>query len=89
MISVTSAQFQKSFGRYREVAQREPVAITAYGRESLILLSAEEYHRLRQRDRQALYPWELSDEATGALEKAEPPPEAAQYDHELEPEARD
>ena len=29
MISVTSAEFQKSFGRYREVAQREPVAITA------------------------------------------------------------
>lgn len=84
MISVTSAEFQKGFGRYREVAQREPVAITSYGRESVVLLSAEEYRRLKQQDRRALHPWELSEEALAALEQAEPPPEAAAFDHEVE-----
>ena len=83
MISITSAEFQKSFGRYREVAQREPVAITSYGRDSLVLLSAEEYRRLKQLDRRALHPWEMSADALAALEAAEPPAEAAQFDHEL------
>jgi prevent-host-death family protein len=83
MISVTSAEFQRSFGRYREVAQREPVAITSYGRESLVLLSAEEYRRLKQCDRRALRPWEMSEEALAALEAAEPPAEAALFDDEL------
>lgn len=85
MISVTSAEFQKSFGRYREVAQREPVAITSYGRDSLVLLSAEEYRRLKQRDRRALHPWELDEDAVAALEAAQPPAEAAGFDHELKP----
>ena len=85
MVSVTSAEFQKSFGRYREVAQREPVAITNHGRESLVLLSAEEYRRLKRLDRRALYPWELDEETLAALERAEPPPEAARFDDELAP----
>lgn len=85
MISVTSAEFQKSFGRYREVAQREPVAITSYGRDSLVLLSAEEYRRLKQRDRRALHPWELDEDALKALEAAQPPAEAAGFDRELKP----
>ena len=77
MISVTSAEFQKGFGRYREVAQREPVAITNYGRDSLVLLSVDEYRRLKQQDRRALHPWELSEDSLAALERAEPPAEAA------------
>ena len=83
MISVTSAEFQRGFGRFREAAQREPVAITSYGRESLILLSAEEYRRLKQSDRRAVHPWELGEEALAALEQAEPPAEAAQFNHEV------
>lgn len=85
MVSVTSAEFQKGFGRYREVAQREPVTITSYGRESLVLLSAEEYRRLKQHDRRALHPWELSEDALAALETAQPPAAAAQFDDELKP----
>jgi prevent-host-death family protein len=85
MISITSAEFQKSFGRYREVAQREPVAISAYGRDSLVLLSAEEYRRLKRQDRRALHPWELDPDAVAALEAAEPPADAARFDDELKP----
>jgi prevent-host-death family protein len=85
MVSVTSAEFQKGFGRYREVAQREPVTITNHGRESLVLLSAEEYRRLKRLDRRALHPWELDERVLAALEGAEPPPEAARFDDELAP----
>ena len=82
--TVSSGEFLKSYGRISETALREPVSITSHGRERLVLLSAEEYRRLRQNDRQALRPWELSDEDLAALRVAEPPAEAAQFDHEVE-----
>lgn len=47
MKSVTSAEFQKNFGTYKEAALRAPVAITNHGRESLVVLSADEYQRLK------------------------------------------
>lgn len=82
-VRVTSAEFQKGFGRYREAAMREPIMITNHGRESLVLLSAEEYQRLASQDRQSLYAWELSDEDIKALEMAEPPSEAEEFDFEM------
>ena len=83
MASVTSADFQRGFGRYREVAQREPVVITSHGRDSLVLLSAEEYRRLKRLDREPLYPWELAEADLAALREASTPDEAAAFDHEL------
>ncbi|HEY1751120.1 MAG TPA: type II toxin-antitoxin system prevent-host-death family antitoxin [Caulobacteraceae bacterium] len=81
-VTVSSGDFLKSYGRLVETALREPVAITSHGRERLVLLSADEYHRLKSRDRRALYPWELSEDDIRALEMAEPPPEASAFDHE-------
>ena len=83
MANVTSADFQRGFGRYREVAQREPVVITSHGRDSLVLLSAEEYRRLKRLDREPLYPWELDEADVTALREAHAPDEAAAFDHEL------
>jgi PHD/YefM family antitoxin component YafN of YafNO toxin-antitoxin module len=83
-VSVSSAEFLKSYGRISDTAVREPVSITSHGRERLVLLSAEEYRRLKQNDRVALYAWELSDAEIKALEDMEPSPELAQFDHELE-----
>ena len=82
--TVSSGEFLKSYGRISETALREPVSITSHGRERLVLLSAEEYRRLRQNDRQALRPWELSEKDLEALRVAEPPAEATQFDHETE-----
>lgn len=83
-ISVSSAEFLKSYGRISDTAVREPVSITSHGRERLVLISAEEYRRLKRNDRVALYAWELSDEEIAALEASEAPPESAQFDHEIE-----
>ena len=43
MKTVTASEFQKNFGAFKEVAQREPVAITSNGRESVVLISAADY----------------------------------------------
>jgi prevent-host-death family protein len=84
-VKVTSAEFQKNFGRYREAAIREAVTITNHGRDSLVLLSAEEYRRLKRRDREVLHVSELSDADIDAIRNAEIPEEFAAFDHELGP----
>jgi len=48
MTAVTATEFAKSFGRYKEEAQREAVAITSYGRISGYFVSAREYEELRR-----------------------------------------
>jgi prevent-host-death family protein len=82
---VTSAELQKSFGRYREKALQEPVVITNHGRESLVLLSAQEYRRLKSQDRRALHPWELGSREVEGLRASQVAPEAAEFNHEYTP----
>lgn len=41
--TVTASEFQKNFGLYKELAQREPIKVTSNGRESVVLLCAAEY----------------------------------------------
>lgn len=56
MTSITATEFAKEFGRYKEEAQREPVAITTHGRISGYFVSAREYaelQRLRALERRA------------------------------------
>lgn len=61
MLTITTGEFQKNFGRYQETALTQPVAITHEGREQTVLISADEYRRLKRRTRQALLAGELSD----------------------------
>jgi prevent-host-death family protein len=84
-VTVSSGDFLKAYGRISETALREPVSITSHGRERLVLLSADEYRRLKQNDRAPLYPWELGDDELRALAVSEPPPAAAGFDHEVDP----
>lgn len=74
MVKVTSADMQKQFGLYREIAIREAVTVTHHGRDSLVLISANEYARLKALDEgQSLFINELDDEAKAALETARAP----------------
>ena len=82
-ITISSGDFLKTYGRVVETALREPVSITTHGRERLVLLSADEYWRLKAQDRVALHPWELSATDLRALEASEPPAAAAEFDHEI------
>ena len=83
MRRITSREFQQNFGRCQDEALKEPLAITRNGRDRLVILSVDEYERLKRRDRQALAVEELSDAEIEAIRRAEPPAEAEQHDHEL------
>ena len=84
-ITVSSGDFLRAYGRISEAALREAVSITSHGRERLVLLSADEYRRLKQNDRTALYPRELADDDLRALSASDAPSEAAAFDHEVAP----
>jgi PHD/YefM family antitoxin component YafN of YafNO toxin-antitoxin module len=74
MTAVTASEFAKNFGRYKEEAQREPIAITSYGRTSGYFLSAHEfaeYQRLKTLARRAYHISELPTEIADAIERAE------------------
>ena len=84
MIRVTSTEFQKGYGRLSDQAAKEPVAITKQGRDHLVLLSAEEYSRLKRRDRKVYLAGEVPDEWLTAIEQAQMPAGFEHLDAELE-----
>lgn len=49
---VTTADFIKHYGSLADRALAEPVTITKNGRDRLVVLSAEEFARLKSRDSQ-------------------------------------
>lgn len=53
-LKVNAADFQRNIGRYQDIALRQPVAVTRNGRESCMLISVEEYRRLKRRAREVL-----------------------------------
>ena len=74
MIEVASAEFAKNFGRYKELAQREPVAITSHGRTSGYFVSENEYaeyQRLKALSRRAYHISELPEATIRAMTTAQ------------------
>lgn len=87
MTKVTSAQLQKQFGTYSELAQREPVTITNHGRDSLVLLSAETYRSMIAFLRPSSFlVEEATEEFIRALETAKAPEWTKIYNHEMDEE---
>ena len=83
MVKVSSAEFQKNFGRYQDMALTQPVTVTRNGRDRTVILSAEEYQRLRRRDRRVMGLGDFKQEDIAAIERAEPPAESARFDREI------
>lgn len=83
-VVVSAAEFQRNIGKYQDIALTRPVAITKNGRERTVLLSAEEYARLRRRDRRALAAEELSEQQVEALHRARVPEQFSELDKELQ-----
>lgn len=48
MREVPATEFARNFGQYREIAQREPVAVTSHGRATGYFVSASEHEELPQ-----------------------------------------
>lgn len=83
MVKISSVEFQKNFGRYQDLALTQPVTVTRNGRDRTVILSAEEYHRLKRRDRRVMSVSDFTEADIAAIEGAEPAASSAQFDHEL------
>jgi len=81
---MTSAEFQKRFESLADKALIEPLTITRNGRDRLVVLSVEEYDRLKRRDRRVVRLEDFTDEEMALIAQAEVPPEHAHLDAELE-----
>ncbi len=80
---VSSADFQRHFGRYQDEALTHPIAISRNGRERIIVLSADEYRRMKRRLREVIPVRALSNEDREAITKTEMDPRHAHLDREL------
>ena len=78
MVKVSSAEFQRNFGHYQDVALGEPVTITRNGRERTVMISAEEYQRLMRGRRRVFAIEDMTEKQIAALRKAKMP---AKYNH--------
>jgi hypothetical protein len=67
MIRVTSTEFGKEVGRYQDMALAQPVVVTRNGRDRTVMISCDEYLRLKRRDRQAFAAGELPDDVIAAV----------------------
>jgi prevent-host-death family protein len=83
METVSSAEFQRNIGHYQDRALVEDVFITRNGRERLVMMSVEKYRRLKRREREVLLVEDFTEADLEVIRKAEPPAEAAAFDHEV------
>jgi prevent-host-death family protein len=83
MLKVGAAEAQRNFGLYQDKALVQPVAITRNGRPRTVMISIEEYERLKRRDRQVMQSEDMPQELADAILHAEPSAESKRYDHEV------
>jgi len=48
MREIPATEFTRNFGQYREIAQREPLAVTSHGRTTGYFISAAEFEELQR-----------------------------------------
>jgi prevent-host-death family protein len=70
-ITLSASEFQDRVGEALDRSLKQPVLITKHGRPRNVVLSYEEYERLRDRDRRAVRAEDLTDEDLAALEASE------------------
>jgi hypothetical protein len=71
MVRVSSTEFGKEVGRYQDIALGQPMVVTRNGRDRTVMISAEEYLRLKRRDRQVFAAGELPEDVIDAIGRAE------------------
>ncbi len=83
MVRVTTAEFIEDYGRLADQALIEPLTITKNGHDRLVVLSADEYARLKRRDRRVIAAGDLTEAEIALIAQAEVPAEHAHLDDEL------
>jgi PHD/YefM family antitoxin component YafN of YafNO toxin-antitoxin module len=82
-MKVTTADFIKNYGTLADKALTEPVTITKNGRDRLVVISADEYTRLKRRDRRVVRLEDFTEEEMALIAKGEARPEDTRLDAEL------
>ncbi|MHA3795513.1 type II toxin-antitoxin system Phd/YefM family antitoxin [Sphingomonas sp. YL-JM2C] len=82
--TVSSVEASKAFGRISRQALVAPLTITHHGHDSLVLMSAAEYQRLKRRDRQVLTLADFTEEDRAAVAASRAPAEAAAFNDEIQ-----
>jgi PHD/YefM family antitoxin component YafN of YafNO toxin-antitoxin module len=83
MVRVSSGDLQRKTGYVQDLALVEPVTITNNGRDRLVMMSAEEYRRLKRRDRRVMGLEDFTEADLEALRRVQPSAEAAGFNHEM------
>jgi prevent-host-death family protein len=83
-VTLSASEFQERVGEALDRSLSHPVLITKHGRPRNVVLSYDEYERLRARDRRAVRAQDLTDEDIAALEASEMTPGYEHLDAELE-----
>jgi PHD/YefM family antitoxin component YafN of YafNO toxin-antitoxin module len=76
-----SFDLQHNIAKVQEVAMCEPVAISYHGRDRLVMLSIEEFKRLKLRDKQVIAMGELREEFIHAMSQPYYDSEQAAHDY--------
>ena len=82
-MKVSTTEFIKNYGTLADKALSEPVVIAENGRDQLVMLSAEEYARLKRRDRRVVRLEDFTDEEVALIANADAHPEDVHLDAEL------
>jgi PHD/YefM family antitoxin component YafN of YafNO toxin-antitoxin module len=83
MKTFTSTDVAKKFGAIADIARREPVLVESHGRPQVVMLSPQQYERLRRQDRLVLTARELPPSLRAAIAAAQPSARAADYNDEV------
>jgi prevent-host-death family protein len=61
MVEISSAEAGRNFSQYREKAEQEPVIVLHYNKPSVVIISAQEFARLKRRDKRVLATEDMPD----------------------------
>jgi prevent-host-death family protein len=82
-MKIPISEFVQKLEHLTETASIEPLVLTENGRDRLVVLSVEEYARLRCRDRRVVAIEDVTEEDMALIAKAEVPLEYGYLDDEL------
>lgn len=81
MHEVPATEFTRNFGQYREIAQREPVAVTSHGRATGYFISAVEFEELQRLKVQARRSRAVADMTQAEIQQMAAGQMAPEHDH--------
>lgn len=86
-MDIPASEFTRNFGRYRMIAQREPIAVSSHGTVTGYFVAPEEYEAFKKfrQHRRSFATRELSQEKVDAISASRVDPRHAHLDALLDP----